>query len=65
MAFRPGLSHAQQLEEINNHIRDSGAPYLGGKRPNARDLELAPKVYHVSTAMRHYKVGLADPITSI
>ena len=51
---------AQSLEEINNYIRDNDTPYLGGERPNARDLELAPNVYHVQTAMRHYKVGTSQ-----
>lgn len=48
----------QSLEEIDNHLRDAGTPYLGGERPNARDLELAPKVYHVTVAMKEYKVGI-------
>ena len=48
----------QSLEEIDSHLREAGTPYLGGERPNARDLELAPKVYHVTVAMKEYKVRM-------
>lgn len=47
---------SQNLEQINDHLKNSGTPYLGGERPNARDLDLGPKFYHIKTAMKHYKV---------
>ena len=46
----------QNLEQINDHLKNSGTPYLGGERPNARALDLGPKFYHIKTAMKHYKV---------
>lgn len=46
----------QELEAINNHLRDNKTPYLGGERPNQADLGLAPKLYHVEVAMREFKV---------
>jgi len=46
----------QQLEEVNKYLRDNNVPYLGGESPNQADLGLAPKLYHVETAMKHYKV---------
>ncbi|CAL8468489.1 g8029 [Coccomyxa elongata] len=45
----------QELEAINNHLRDNKTPYLGGERPNQADLGLAPKLYHVEVAMREFK----------
>ena len=46
----------QELEAINNYLRDNKTPYLGGERPNQADLGLAPKLYHVEVAMREFKV---------
>ena len=54
--MREDVVDQQNLEEINNHLKTSGTPYLGGDRPNARDLDLGPKFYHIKTAMKHYKV---------
>jgi hypothetical protein len=31
-------------------------PYLGGESPNAVDVALAPRLYHVEVAMREFQV---------
>eukprot|EP00884_Botryococcus_braunii_P005390 jgi/Botrbrau1/14852/Bobra.0326s0006.2 len=51
-AARRGGALKQDLEQIRDALKESGKPFLGGDRPNARDLQLAPQLYHVKVASK-------------
>ncbi|GAB4854863.1 Glutathione S-transferase dhar1, mitochondrial [Ancistrocladus abbreviatus] len=44
----------EQLKALDDHLNAHG-PYVAGDKVTAVDLSLAPKLYHVETALGHYK----------
>ncbi len=68
---RRSAAYVQQLEQIQEYLNTtSRGPFLGGKEPSAADMAIAPKLYHTTVALKHFKVcsvcaefkasGLAD-----
>lgn len=51
-----GGSARQNLEEINRYLESNKTPYLGGENPNAVDIALAPRLYHIEVAMKEFQV---------
>ena len=45
------------LTSLNDYLTQNG-PYIGGANVCATDLGLAPKLYHLKTALKHFKVRL-------
>jgi glutathione dehydrogenase/transferase len=45
----------EELEKLDKHLRENG-PFLKGGKVSAGDLSLAPKLYHMETALKHFKV---------
>ncbi|KAI9128429.1 hypothetical protein K1719_001422 [Acacia pycnantha] len=43
-----------ELKALNDHLQAHG-PYIAGDKVTAVDLSLAPKLYHLTVALRHFK----------
>ncbi len=43
------------LTSLNDYLNQHG-PYVGGANVCATDLSLAPKLYHLRVALKHFKV---------
>ena len=44
----------RELDSLSTHLKSSG-PFLKGAKVSAGDLSLGPKLYHVVTALKHFK----------
>lgn len=47
----------QALEELDTYLQKHG-PYIGGDKPCATDVSLMPKLYHMETALEHFRVSI-------
>lgn len=54
---QPSIPFAQvaALTSLNDYLNQHG-PYVGGANVCATDLSLAPKLYHLRVALKHFKV---------
>ena len=55
----------QVLGEINSILEKSGGPFMSGKEFGKVDCDLAPKLYAVKVAAKHFKVSLFSEGQSI
>lgn len=46
----------KEFQALSDHLKSHG-PFLKGSSVSAGDLALGPKLYHVFTAAKHFKVG--------
>jgi glutathione S-transferase len=44
-----------ELEALDNHLKTHGGSFVAGENVSAVDLSLAPKLYHLETALGHFK----------
>ena len=45
----------KEIQELEDYLAKSGGPYIGGEKPCATDMSLAPKLYHVIIALGHFR----------
>ncbi|CAA7042651.1 unnamed protein product [Microthlaspi erraticum] len=44
-----------ELEAFDSYLKTHSGPFVGGEKPTAVDLSLAPKLYHLEIVLAHYK----------
>ena len=54
MRLAPAGPQVAALTSLNDYLSQEG-PYIGGAGVCATDLSLAPKLYHLRVALKHFK----------
>lgn len=52
----------KEFEGLEEYLKSNG-PFLKGANVSAGDLALAPRLYHASVALKHFKVITASLLT--
>ncbi|CAM9796652.1 unnamed protein product [Sphacelaria rigidula] len=51
----------QELKKVDAHLKSTGGPFLTGKQMTLADCSFAPKLYHASTCLAHFKNTVIPP----